>query len=95
MRCAHNNLHHIVGISGTKRFTTTHRNPRKSVNTQTMKNWPLAREKLRAKYTILSDADLEYDEGHEEELINRLRRRTGARRDEIERFFEDEHGFHP
>ena len=50
------------------------------MNTQTMKNWPVARDKLRAKYPILSDADLQYEEGHEEELINRL--------------FEDEHGFH-
>jgi coproporphyrinogen III oxidase-like Fe-S oxidoreductase len=84
----------IAGDSGTRRFTTTNRNQRKSMNTQTLRNWPVAKAKLMAKYAILSDADLQYEEGQEEELINRLRRRTGARRDEIERFFEDEHSFH-
>ena len=58
-------------------------------------NWLFAIGRLKAKYAILTDADLDYHEGQEEELIGRIQKRTGARRDEIERFFEDEHSFHP
>ena len=62
---------------------------------QTLKeNWLFAIGRLKAKYAILTDADLDYHEGHEDELISRIQNRTGARRDEIERFFEDEHSFH-
>ena len=57
-------------------------------------NWLFAIGRLKAKYAILTDADLDYHEGQEEELIRRIQVRTGARRDEIERFFEDEHSFH-
>ena len=65
------------------------------MNTQTLKgNWPIAKGKLKAKYAILTDNDLTYVEGREEELIGRIQRLTGAKRDEIERFFEDENSFH-
>jgi uncharacterized protein YjbJ (UPF0337 family) len=65
------------------------------MNTQTLKgNWHIAKGKLKAKYAILTDNDLTYVEGREEELIGRIQKLTGAKRDEIERFFEDENSFH-
>ncbi len=66
------------------------------MNTQTIRgNWELAKARLKQSYAILTDYDLDYVEGEEEDLIDRIRQRTGARRDEIERYFEDEGGFHP
>ena len=65
------------------------------MNAQTLKeNWLFAIGRLKTKYMILTDADLDYHDGHEEEILGRIQDRTGARRDEIERFFEDEQSFH-
>jgi uncharacterized protein YjbJ (UPF0337 family) len=55
------------------------------MNTQTLKgNWHIARGKLKQKYANLTDNDLRYVEGKEEEFIGRIQRITGARREEIE-----------
>jgi uncharacterized protein YjbJ (UPF0337 family) len=63
------------------------------MNTQTVKgSWQIAKGKLKQKYGSLTDNDLEYVEGEEEELIGRIQKRTGAKRDEIERFLDDDCG---
>ena len=55
------------------------------MNTQTLKgNWHIAKGKLKQKYANLTDNDLRYVEGKEEELIGRIQKVTGARREEIE-----------
>lgn len=60
------------------------------MNTQTLKgNWNVTKGKLKQKYAQLTDNDLEYAEGREEELIGRIQKKVGASRDEIERFFDD------
>jgi uncharacterized protein YjbJ (UPF0337 family) len=64
------------------------------MNTQTLKgNWPIAKGKLKQKYANLTDNDLRYVEGKEEELIGRIQRITGARREEIEHLLADNEGF--
>jgi uncharacterized protein YjbJ (UPF0337 family) len=56
------------------------------MNTQTLKgNWHIAKGKLKQKYANLTDNDLRYVEGKEEEMIGRIQKVTGARREEIER----------
>jgi uncharacterized protein YjbJ (UPF0337 family) len=60
-------------------------NRRPAMNTQTLKgNWHIAKGKLKQKYANLTDNDLRYVEGKEEELIGRIQKVTGARREEIE-----------
>jgi uncharacterized protein YjbJ (UPF0337 family) len=55
------------------------------MNTQVLKgNWHIAKGKLKQKYANLTDNDLRYVEGKEEELIGRIQKITGARREEIE-----------
>jgi len=55
------------------------------MNTQTLKgNWHIAKGKLKQKYANLTDNDLRYVEGKEEELVGRIQKITGARREEIE-----------
>jgi uncharacterized protein YjbJ (UPF0337 family) len=61
------------------------------MNTQTLKgNWHIAKGKLKQKYANLTDNDLRYVEGKEEELVGRIQKLTGARREEIERLLVDE-----
>ena len=64
------------------------------MNTQTLKgNWHIAKGKLKQKYANLTDNDLRYIEGKEEELIGRIQKITGARRGEIEHLLADNEGF--
>jgi uncharacterized protein YjbJ (UPF0337 family) len=62
------------------------------MNTQMIKgNWHIAKGKLKQKYANLTDNDLRYVEGKEEELVGRIQKITGARREEIEHLLvEDE-----
>ncbi len=46
-------------------------------------NWSEKRGKLKERYTGLSDEDLEYTEGKEDELVDRLHVSTGKKREEI------------
>ena len=64
------------------------------MNTQTLKgNWHIAKGKLKQKYASLTDNDLRYVEGKEEELIGRIQKITGARREEIEQLLVDTEDF--
>jgi uncharacterized protein YjbJ (UPF0337 family) len=61
------------------------------MNSQTLEgDWLIAKGKLKQKYADLTDADLCYVEGREDALIGRLLRVTGAPREELERFLDDE-----
>ncbi len=48
-------------------------------------NWNIAKSKLRQKYANLTDDDVAYVEGKEEELLGRLQKKTGETREDIER----------
>lgn len=63
------------------------------MNTTTLKgDWNIVKGKLKQKYGNLTDNDLAYIDGKEEELLGRIQKRTGATRDEIERFLDEECG---
>jgi uncharacterized protein YjbJ (UPF0337 family) len=70
-------------------FTRQNNNPQKrktAMSVQTLKgNWHIAKGKLKQKYADLTDNDLRYIEGKEEELIGRIQKITGATREEIVR----------
>ena len=56
------------------------------MNTLTIKgNWNIAKGKLKRKYAQLTNDDLQYSEGLEEELVGRIQKRTGQAREAIER----------
>ena len=48
-------------------------------------NWNVAKGKLKQRWAELTDDDLEFIEGQEDELIGRIQRRTGETRDAVER----------
>lgn len=48
-------------------------------------NWNVAKGLLKQRYAQLTDDDLTYVEGKEDELVGRIQRVTGRARDEVER----------
>lgn len=61
----------------------------KNENTETMSNlklkgnWNELKGKVKQKYAELTDDDLLWEEGKDEELLGRLQKKTGKARDEI------------
>ena len=56
------------------------------MNTLTNKgNWNIAKGKLKQKWAQLTDDDLQYVDGKADELVGRIQKRTGERREEIKR----------
>ena len=50
--------------------------------------WNEIKGKLRQKYGELTDDDLAYSEGQDEELIGRIQKRLGKTHDEVRRVLE-------
>ncbi|MCK9452333.1 MAG: CsbD family protein [Bacteroidales bacterium] len=46
-------------------------------------NWNVAKGKLKQKYANLTDDDLIYVEGKEDELLGRLQKKTGRTKEEL------------
>lgn len=59
------------------------------VNKTTMKgNWNVIKGKLKAAYGDLTDDDLAYEEGREDELYGRIQQRIGKSKDEVKRMID-------
>ncbi|HEY4988708.1 MAG TPA: CsbD family protein [Opitutaceae bacterium] len=56
-------------------------------------NWDIAKGKLKQKYSKLTDNDLRFVDGKEDELIGRLEKVTGEAREELEKFLKDERNY--
>jgi uncharacterized protein YjbJ (UPF0337 family) len=68
--------------------------PEKPMNTQIIKgNWDIAKGKLKQKYAKLTDNDLRFVDGKEDELIGRIEKVTGERREVLEKFLNDERNY--
>lgn len=52
-------------------------------------NWNEKKGKLKQEYGQLTDDDLAYSEGKEDELVGRLERRLGKSKDEIRKIISD------
>ena len=60
------------------------------MNAQTIKgDWNVLKGKLRKKWGKLTDDDLTYMQGQEEELFGRIQKRTGETREAVERYVRD------
>ncbi len=51
-------------------------------------NWNQIKGKVKAKYGELTDDDLKYQEGKEDELLGRIQKRTGKAKEEIKDFID-------
>lgn len=52
-------------------------------------NWNEIKGKLKQKYAQLTDDDLAFVEGKEDELLGRMQQRLGRNKDELRREIED------
>jgi len=60
------------------------------MNTTELKgNWNELKGKLKKSYADLTDDDLLYEEGREDELYGRLPQRLGKSKEEVKKLFED------
>lgn len=51
-------------------------------------NWNIVKGKIKQKYAELTDDDLNYVEGKEDELFGRLQKRTGETKDNLKKFID-------
>lgn len=51
--------------------------------------WNEAKGKIKQKYADLTDDDLAYEDGKEDELLGRLQQKTGKTKDEVKRWIDD------
>ena len=60
------------------------------MNTQQMKgNWNMVKGKLKQRWANLTDNDLQYVDGKEQELVGRIQKRTGETREAVEKAMDD------
>jgi uncharacterized protein YjbJ (UPF0337 family) len=52
-------------------------------------DWNIAKGKLKQKWAKLTDDDLQYVEGKQEELVGRIQKRTGEAREAVEKALKD------
>ena len=48
-------------------------------------DWNIAKGKLKQKWAALTDDDLQYVEGKQDELLGRIQKRTGETREAVEK----------
>lgn len=48
-------------------------------------DWNIAKGKLKQKWAKLTDDDLQYAEGKQDELVGRIQKRTGQTREAVEK----------
>lgn len=60
------------------------------MNTTELKgNWKEIKGKLKQKYADLTDDDLLYEEGKEDELYGRIQKKIGKTKDEVKKWIAD------
>jgi uncharacterized protein YjbJ (UPF0337 family) len=60
------------------------------MNTTEIKgNWNELKGKLKKKYASLSDNDLLYEEGREDELYGKLQKKLGKSKSELQKLFDE------
>lgn len=51
-------------------------------------NWNIMKGKLKQQYAELTDDDLQYVEGKEDELIGRIQKKTGQTKQQVENYID-------
>ncbi len=60
------------------------------MNTTELKgNWNELKGKLKKRFAVLSDNDLLYEEGKEDELFGKLQKRLGKTKSQLEELFDE------
>ncbi|ANH81876.1 general stress protein CsbD [Niabella ginsenosidivorans] len=59
-----------------------------TVNDKIKGNWNIIKGNLKQKWANLTDDDLLYEEGKEDELLGRVQKKTGETKENINEFIE-------
>jgi len=60
------------------------------MNTLELKgNWNIIKGKLKQQYASLTDDDLQYVEGREDELYGRIQKQTGQTKEAVQRIIDE------
>jgi uncharacterized protein YjbJ (UPF0337 family) len=51
-------------------------------------NWNMVKGKLKEKYGVLTDNDLQYTEGKEDQLLGKIQEKTGDTKEEIKKYID-------
>lgn len=78
----------MSALSLTARKSTTHHHIIMT-SLELKGDWNIAKGKLQQKWAQLTDDDLAYVEGQQEELLGRIQKRTGETREAVEKAFKD------
>lgn len=54
-------------------------------------DWNIIKGKLKQKWAKLTDSDLKFEEGKQEELFGRIQKRTGESRENVEKAIKESH----
>ncbi|WP_430905721.1 CsbD family protein [Maribacter sp. 2-571] len=52
-------------------------------------NWNIAKGKIKQEWGDLTDDDLDYEEGKEDELVGRIQKKTGESKERVNEFLDD------
>lgn len=52
-------------------------------------NWNVVKGNLKQKWADLTDDDLLYEEGQEDEVLGRIQKKTGETKEDVNRFIDD------
>lgn len=59
-----------------------------TVNDKIKGNWNIIKGSMKQKWADLTDDDLLYEEGKEDELVGRVQKKTGETKEDINAFIE-------
>ncbi|ADQ18914.1 CsbD family protein [Leadbetterella byssophila] len=60
-----------------------------TLNDKLKGNWNLIKGNLKQKWADLTDDELLYEEGKEDELLGRIQKKTGETKENINKFIEE------
>ncbi len=60
-----------------------------TLNDKLKGNWNVIKGSLKQKWADLTDDELLYEEGKEDELLGRIQKKTGETKENINRFIDD------
>lgn len=60
-----------------------------TLNDKLKGNWNVIKGSLKQKWADLADDELLYEEGKEDELLGRIKKKTGETKENINRFIDD------
>ena len=52
-------------------------------------NWNIAKGKIKQEWGDLTDDDLDYQEGKEDELLGHIQKKTGESKERVNEFFDN------